>query len=104
MSFVVIHLSQNDKFDEIVGKYPSVILDFYADWCGPCNKLTPVLEEKLESKNVTLIKINVDDFADLSEKYNVNGIPHVVLLKDGKKVKEFVGFNMASLDDIIALL
>ena len=80
------------------------IVDFYADWCGPCKKLTPVLEEKLKSFNVTLVKVNVDDFSDLAENYKVSGIPHVILFKNGQKVDEFVGLNMDKLEVMILML
>ena len=70
-----------------------VILDFYADWCGPCKRLTPLLDAKVKSHGtpVTLVKINVDRFKELAASAQVSSIPHVYLLKDGKPVTQFKG-------------
>ncbi len=68
------------------------LLDFYADWCGPCQMLKPVLEnfEKAHPE-VKIRKINIDDEEELAEKYGVSGIPCLVLIKDGKEIKREVG-------------
>ena len=68
------------------------LLDFYADWCGPCQMLKPVLEnfEKAHPE-VKIRKINIDDEEELAEKYEVSGIPCLVLIKDGKEIKREVG-------------
>lgn len=70
-----------------------VIVDFWADWCVPCNMLAPVLEKVAESfgDKVILAKVNVDDNPDTSNKYNISAIPAVKFFKDGKLVDEFVG-------------
>jgi thioredoxin 1 len=69
-----------------------IIIDLFADWCGPCRALTPILEE-LEPKfeGVTFAKLNVDDSPATSEEYGVMSIPCVLILKDGKEVKRIVG-------------
>ena len=68
------------------------LLDFYADLCGPCQMLKPVLEnfEKAHPE-VKIRKINIDDEEELAEKYEVSGIPCLVLIKDGKEIKREVG-------------
>ena len=100
----IIHLKATDKFDEVVlqSKTP-MIVDFYADWCGPCRKLTPIIEERLaKHKNFKLVKVNVDECPELSEKYEVSGIPYVMLIQDGKKVGDFTGGDESALDKLIA--
>ena len=68
------------------------LLDFYADWCGPCQMLKPVVEDfERTHPEVRVRRINIDDEEELAEKYRVSGIPCLVLLKDGKEVKREVG-------------
>jgi len=70
-----------------------IVVDFWADWCVPCNILGPVLEKVVDSfgKKVELMKMNVDQCPETSNKYNISAIPAVKFFKDGKLVDEFVG-------------
>ena len=68
-----------------------VVVDFWADWCQPCKKLTPVLEEAVKDREVELVKIDVDANKTLADEYNVSGIPAVKAFKNGRVVAEFVG-------------
>ena len=77
---------KGEKFNELKGVH---IVDFYADWCGPCRMLGEVLEEL---ENVSIIKVNVDENQDLAKEYKVMSIPHMLLIKDGKIEKELLGF------------
>ncbi len=68
------------------------ILDFYADWCGPCQMLKPIMEEfKKVHPEIKITEVNIDEEEELVEKYGVVGIPCLVLLKDGKEVKRDAG-------------
>ena len=81
-------------FEEEVLKADKVVLvDFYADWCGPCKMMAPVLDEisDEEADAVKVCKINVDDAPDVARAYRVMSIPNMVLFKDGKPVNRFVG-------------
>ena len=76
-----------ENFDEIIKN--RVLVDFYADWCGPCKMLGPVLEKV---NDIDIIKVNVDMYGELSRKYGIMSIPCLILFEDGKEVKRNLGF------------
>ena len=76
---------------EVLESKEDVLVDFYADWCGPCKMLGPIMDEI--SENIKVIKVNVDDESDLAEEYGVMSIPCVVAFKDGKEVNRSVGYK-----------
>ncbi len=80
---------KNDDFDELI-KEGITLVDFYAEWCGPCKMMGPILESL---NNVNVIKVNVDEHGDLSEQFRIMSIPTLIFFKDGKKVDEVVGFH-----------
>lgn len=83
---------------EVLQSAEPVLIDFYADWCGPCKMMAPVVEkmaEELKGK-VKVGKINVDEEPQLAEKYHVVSIPTFVIIKDGKVVETCVGAVSAS--------
>ena len=71
-----------------------VLIDFYADWCGPCKMLTPILEEiNKENEVVRIIKVNIDDSRFLASYYQIQSIPTLVLLKNGQFLNKMIGFR-----------
>ena len=83
---------ENDDLDSLI-KDKKVVLDFYADWCMPCQMLGEVFEEVIKEDNsINVIKINVDKFPDISRKYGVMSIPYLVLYNDNTIIKKSVGF------------
>lgn len=72
-----------------------VLVDFYADWCGPCKMISPILEElaKEYEGKATIVKVNVDENGDIAGRYGVMSIPNLVLFKNGEVVKQVVGFQ-----------
>lgn len=85
----IIHLDNEKDFNKLI-KEDKILVDFYANWCGPCKMLAPVLE-RVESK-LKVIKIDTDQFEDLAREYGVMSIPTLVLLEKGKEVKRNIGF------------
>ena len=81
----------------------TVLLDFYADWCGPCKMIAPIIAEIADERtDVTVGKINVDEASDLAREYKIYSIPTLVVLKDGKEVRRATGARPKA--DILALL
>lgn len=76
----------NAKFNDIINGNDLVLVDFYADWCGPCKMMSPILQEvKLNLKDaVKIIKVNVDQHQDLANHFMVRGVPTLMLFKTGK--------------------
>ena len=79
----------SDDFNSLI-KEGLTIVDFYAEWCGPCKMMGPVLETL---ENVNVIKVNVDSNEELSTEYRIMSIPTLVFFKDGEKKEEVVGFH-----------
>ena len=87
----IIHVTATN-FAEIKASDKTVLLDFYADWCGPCRMVAPILEEVAkEREDVIIAKINVDDEGSLAHQFGVVSIPMLVVLKDGEIVNQSVG-------------
>ena len=79
----------------IIGQSERSLLDFYADWCGPCKMLSPVLSEIADeyADVIRVAKVNVDDEPELAMKFKVSSIPMLVLFKDGRIVSTSVGYR-----------
>jgi thioredoxin 1 len=99
----IIDISDEEHFEkEVLKSQEPVIVDFYANWCGPCKKLGPLLEEACKNqKTFKLAKVNTDDNQDLSNEYKVSGIPHVILFSQGKEVMQFTGLDQSKLQEMI---
>jgi len=84
----MIKYYNNEELNELV-KDGITIVDFYADWCGPCKMLGSVLEKM----DYNIVKINTDNFPELAREFAVMSIPTVLIYKDGKNVSKFIGFR-----------
>ena len=83
----------NDTFEkEVLNSNIPVLVDFYADWCGPCKMLSPTVDEVAnENDDIKVVKVNVDEAQDVAIKYQVMSIPTLVVIKNGNEVNRSVG-------------
>ncbi len=99
----VIEVNKNNFEKEVINSDKKVLVDFNADWCGPCKMLKPIVEEFADNNDeIKVVSINIDEEEELSEKYNVLSIPCLVVFDKGKEVKRSVG--LISSDDIDTLI
>ncbi|MAR84139.1 MAG: thiol reductase thioredoxin [Legionellales bacterium] len=93
------------SFDEIViGASKPVLVDFWAPWCGPCKMIAPILDELAGdyADRLAIVKMNVDEQPDTAAKYNVRGIPTLLIFKDGELASTHVG--LISKSDLVAFI
>lgn len=85
-------IKSSDFEKEVLQSKQTVLVDFYADWCGPCKMLSPVVDEVAkELEGIKVVKINVDESQDIAMKYQVMSIPTLVVIKEGNEAKRSVG-------------
>ena len=89
----VINLNEKNFEEEVLKTEKTVLIDFWASWCGPCKMMSPVIDSiaEEEGNTVKVCKINIDEEQNLAVKYNVMSIPTFIVLKNGKEVARSVG-------------
>lgn len=89
----VLKITSKNFEEEVLKSDKMVLIDFYADWCGPCRMMSPIIDEIAEEKanSIKVGKVNVDENQDLAMKYGVMSIPTIVIIKNGEVEKTFVG-------------
>ncbi len=88
----VIKLTNENFESEALRSAKPVLVDFYADWCGPCKMVSPLVDELAEESDAYKVaKVNVDDYPEIAARYGVMSIPTLIVLKDGKVAQQAVG-------------
>jgi thioredoxin 1 len=81
----------DSTFDQVIAENSLVLVDFWADWCGPCLKLSPILDEVSSETGLLIAKLHVDENPGKTQEYDVSTIPTMVLFKDGNPVNRITG-------------
>lgn len=88
----IMQVTSSNFEEEVLKSEKTVLIDFYADWCGPCKTYSPIVKKfASENKDIKVVKVNVDDSQDLAIKYNAMSIPTTVIIKNGEEVNRAVG-------------
>ena len=97
----VLKLTDENFESEVLNSDKPCIVDFYADWCGPCKMMSPIIEEIAEElgNNVKVGKVNSDENMELAQNYGIMSIPTIMIIKNGEVTKTFVG--VTSKEDIL---
>ena len=95
----IIKIKDEEFEEKVLKNNKKVLVDFYADWCGPCRMLSPIIEEiAKENDEYEFVKVNVDDCPDVSRKYGIMSIPTLIVFENGVEKKKTLGFH--SLDEV----
>ena len=100
----LIRISPNDSFSKEViedSKVNPVMVDFFATWCGPCRKLSPLLEDASAKHGFKLVIVDVDQNQEISNSYRISSIPHVFLFHKGASGMDFKGFDVGGLEKML---
>lgn len=89
----ILDVTRENFEEEVLKADRKVLVDFYADWCGPCKMLAPIVEEVAsEHEELKVVRINIDNEESIAMDYQIMSIPTLVLIKDGKEVDRVIGY------------
>lgn len=93
------------EFEQVLSSNKYVFVDFYADWCGPCRMISPIIENLSRANgHIVFVKINVDHAQELTRKYSVSAMPTFMAFTDGVKTKEIVGADKSGVEAAVSAM
>ena len=95
----VLNLNDSNFEEQVLKNENLVLCDFWAEWCGPCKQISPILEElseELKENKITIVKVNIDQNPETPSKYGIMSIPTLLLFKEGKLISTQVGLQQKS--------
>lgn len=99
----IVNLTRNNFKTEVMQSDKTVLIDFWAEWCGPCRMMSPVIDEVAEMlSDVKVCKVNVDEASDLASMFGIESIPTLVVIKNGQTVNKSIG--LISKEQVLQLL
>ena len=99
----IIYVNNDNFSEEVLESDKTVIVDFFANWCGPCQMIAPILEEIAEEDaNIDIAKIDVDQSPELAIKYGINSIPALLIFKNGELTNTSIGYKSKA--EILSIL
>ncbi|KAI5961874.1 TRX1 [Candida pseudojiufengensis] len=91
------------EFNEELKFNGLVVVDFFAEWCGPCKMIAPLLEKfSKEYSNVKFLKVDVDNSSDIAQKYEISSMPTLIFFKNGEQIQKVIGANPSAIKQAIA--
>lgn len=99
----IVNLTRNNFKTEVMDSNKTVLIDFWASWCGPCRMMSPIIDEIAdEVSDVKVCKVNVDEASDLASMFGIESIPTLIVIKNGQAVNKSVG--LISKDNVLKLI
>ena len=86
-----VYIESDSHYDSVVSEHDVVLVDFFADWCGPCKMIEPILEDLAAETAATIAKVDVDQHQQLAGSFGVRGVPTLLLYADGEQVEQHTG-------------
>lgn len=102
---MVTKIESEEQFNKVIESDVLTVVDFYAEWCGPCHRIAPQVEQLAKNNpNVNFVKLDVDKFGELTENQKISAMPTFVFYKNGKEVDRFSGANPTKLEEYVKKL
>jgi len=100
---MVVEINNENFEQEVLKSNKTVLIDFYAEWCGPCQMLSPIVEQVAqENDNIKVVKVNVDENQSIAVEFGIKAIPTLIVIKEGKEANRAVG--MLSKTELLELI